>query len=976
SLRAEIVGAVIDAGLAVNQEDLSYYENTAEIPGNGLDDDNNGYVDDVQGWNAYNSSGTLPGSTHGTHVAGIIGAVGNNGIGISGVNWQVSILPIAGSSGNEATVLEAYAYALHLRKLYNQSQGNEGAFVVASNSSFGVNFGQPANFPLWCAMYDSLGQAGILNAVATMNTPADVDLNGDMPSTCGSEYVIAVTNTTDQDQKNPGSAFGQVNIDLGAPGTQILSTFPNDGYGSLTGTSMATPHVAGAISLLVAASCPGWMIRYRNDPAEVALLYKALILNETDALGPLQGLVATSGRLNVNNSLLALEDSCMALSNSCLPPYQISGSGLTDSSIWLNWAFVGNPSGFQIRLREAGAANWQDSISLIQPPFVVDGLSACTDYEFQVQANCGGDLSEYLCIQAISSEGCCEPPTTASLDLLTDSTVDLFWHEVFGATLYSLRYRAIGAPTWIDLTSQDTSLLLSNLAACTTYEYQLATTCDTVEIGFSASRLFTSSGCGSCLDLTYCPAGGNTVEFEWINQIQLGPIDNFSGANSGYGDFTDVSYQLSLDSTYQLFLTPGFDGPPFAESWRIWVDLNQDGMFQDSTELIYDPGPQSGQVQALLSFPPGTPGGSTRMRIAMKFPGFGSPSPPEACGLFEAGEVEDYCITLTSGDSVFCERPQQLEVERLIPTQGLKLTWAPVPGASQYLIRWTSPNSTVFETDTVASSEFVLQNLPACNSYQFAVQAICTAFGSGYSSTISARSPGCGACLDMPYCTDIVSLGDNEWIQGLQIGGFNFQSGPDGGYGQYPNFTIEGTRGDSLELVLWPGFATLKRDLHWKVWGDWNQDGIFTENEAIFVTNQANQDTVRATGMLPADALGGNTRLRIGMGREEVPEVCLGAAFGEVEDYCFRVNYPTSLPEFETFSVVILPNPTQDRVEIRSPTGVDHLVVTNLLGQVMLERTFTDSEPYQVSLADLPSGIYLFRLRQNQQFTSEKIWKQ
>ena len=103
-----IVVAVIDGGTDWTHEDLMCWVNAHEIPNNGIDDDGNGYIDDYRGWNAYNHNGYIGSSSHGTHVAGIIGAIGNNGKGVCGVNWNVRIMPICGSSGNESIVVEAY----------------------------------------------------------------------------------------------------------------------------------------------------------------------------------------------------------------------------------------------------------------------------------------------------------------------------------------------------------------------------------------------------------------------------------------------------------------------------------------------------------------------------------------------------------------------------------------------------------------------------------------------------------------------------------------------------------------------------------------------------------------------------------------------------------------------------------------------------------------------------------------------------
>lgn len=302
----EIVVAVVDSGFDLSHPDLDFWKNEAEIPGNGVDDDENGYVDDYDGWNAYTSSGTITSEFHGHHVSGTVAARGNNELGVVGVNWGAKVMPIQGSSGNEATVIEAYGYAYELRATYNETDGADGAFVVATNASFGVDFGDPANYPIWCGFYDDLGAVGILSAGATANIGIDIDTQGDVPTACASDYMIAVTNMTHNDTKNNGAAFGATTIDLGAPGTSVLSTVPGGGYSTATGTSMATPHVAGATALMVAGFSGERLQAYKDNPGDVILDVKAALLDGTD---PIDGLVTVSGgRLNLYNSLLETFD--------------------------------------------------------------------------------------------------------------------------------------------------------------------------------------------------------------------------------------------------------------------------------------------------------------------------------------------------------------------------------------------------------------------------------------------------------------------------------------------------------------------------------------------------------------------------------------------------------------------------------------------------------------------------------------------
>jgi len=294
-----IVIAVIDNGFQLDHPDIEYWKNNQEIPSNGIDDDGNGYIDDYDGWNAYNQSPNFPNpQSHGTHVTGIAGAIGDNDRGVTGVNWNSLIMPVAGQSSLESIVVEAYSYVYEMRKRYNDSEGATGAFVVVTNSSFGVDFGNPEDFPIWAAMYDSLGQEGVLSAGATMNSNVNIDEVGDIPTSLPNEHLITVNNSDRNDNHYP-SGWGIESIDLSAPGRDIWSTNINDGYSKKTGTSMATPHVAGAVALLFAAADSNFMVNYHENPGDVALLIKNFILESTDPIPDMEGKTVTGGRLNV-----------------------------------------------------------------------------------------------------------------------------------------------------------------------------------------------------------------------------------------------------------------------------------------------------------------------------------------------------------------------------------------------------------------------------------------------------------------------------------------------------------------------------------------------------------------------------------------------------------------------------------------------------------------------------------------------------
>jgi len=176
-LEDDIVVCIIEGG---NLEHVDLQDNAwvneLEIPDNGIDDDENGYIDDYLGWNvaSEDDNGVLQGG-HGTSVMGMIGAQGNNTIGVVGINHNVKMMSVAGENiFDEASVIEAYDYPMQMRILYEETGGAKGAFVVSTNASWGIDNGDPNDVPIWCAFYDELGANGILNCGATTNNNATV----------------------------------------------------------------------------------------------------------------------------------------------------------------------------------------------------------------------------------------------------------------------------------------------------------------------------------------------------------------------------------------------------------------------------------------------------------------------------------------------------------------------------------------------------------------------------------------------------------------------------------------------------------------------------------------------------------------------------------------------------------------------------------------------------------------------------------
>lgn len=308
----QIVVAVLEGGGSNwGHTDIvtNHWVNTGEIPGNGQDDDGNGYLDDYDGWNTTSNNDNISAGSHGTAVSGMIGAKGNNNNGGAGVNWDVGIMQVQMGGLSESNVIAAYNYPYVMRNMFNNTNGQQGAFVVATNASWGIDLADPSNYPVWCAYYDDLGEVGILNCGATANAQYNIDTQGDMPTGCGSDYMVSVTATNSNDVRT-FSGYGATTIDLAAPGESVYLPSGSSGYSSTSGTSFATPCVAGAIALVYSVPCSDLASSAITNPQSTADAVRGYILNGVDVVSNLVGETVTGGRLNAYNSVNMAMGNC------------------------------------------------------------------------------------------------------------------------------------------------------------------------------------------------------------------------------------------------------------------------------------------------------------------------------------------------------------------------------------------------------------------------------------------------------------------------------------------------------------------------------------------------------------------------------------------------------------------------------------------------------------------------------------------
>jgi subtilisin family serine protease len=277
-----IVVAVLDTGVDYTHPDLAgnIWINPGEIPNNGIDDDGNGYVDDVYGYDFINNDNDpMDDNGHGTHCAGIIGALGNNGIGVAGVNWKVKIMPLkflrADGTGDTAASLNAIAYARRM-----------GADIIS------CSWGGKAKSQ---ALRDAIASTNALFPCAAGNEGSDNDKTPHYPSGFDLPQIISVAASDAKDGIPAFSNYGATKVDVAAPGDWIMSTYPTSlghQYVKMKGTSMATPFVSGLAALLLA-----------KEPSLTPAKLKARIMDTVDKLPGFAGKTVSGGRINVYKAL-------------------------------------------------------------------------------------------------------------------------------------------------------------------------------------------------------------------------------------------------------------------------------------------------------------------------------------------------------------------------------------------------------------------------------------------------------------------------------------------------------------------------------------------------------------------------------------------------------------------------------------------------------------------------------------------------
>ncbi|MCZ6530258.1 MAG: S8 family serine peptidase [Chloroflexi bacterium] len=463
-----VVVAVLDSGITLNHSDLSanLWVNPGETAGNGIDDDGNGKIDDVNGWDFVNGDNNPTDdetNLHGTHVSGIVGAKGNDGSGIAGITWTVQLMSLkildASNSGTTADAISAGQYAQA-----------EGAQII--NASFGgPNFSQAAK--------DAIDAFSGLFVASAGNDGTDNDVTPVYPACFTSTNIVAVAATDQNDALASFSNFGTTCVDLAAPGVNIFSDNSVGFVSVLDGTSFSAPMVSGVAALLKA-----------QEPNRSTAEIRSAILDNVDAKASLSGKVATGGRLNARAALAALAP---------LAPSGLAGTAAGATQVDLTWTDnSAGETGYEVQ-RKTGSGSFTTLANLAanSTSHADTTTTELTTHTYRVRASNSGTNSGFSSEVSVTTPPAAPTGLTATAD--STSAITLTWTDnSAGETGYEIQRKSGGGAFAAVTTTaaNGTSHTDSGLAAGTTFTYQVRATGTGGNSSFSAEASATTQGGG------------------------------------------------------------------------------------------------------------------------------------------------------------------------------------------------------------------------------------------------------------------------------------------------------------------------------------------------------------------------------------------------------------------------------------------------------------------------------------------------
>ena len=867
--------------------------------------------------------------------------------------------------------------------------GNDG-----NNNSYN---GSPLNGN---SSYDKLtGHSTSKNNLVVANAQdANIDSNGNLVS-------VSINSSSSE---GPTDDL-RIKPDITGNGTSVTSTYDSSdsAYGTITGTSMASPNVTGTLLLL--------QQHYNNLYGSFmrAATLKGLALHTADDAGPAgPDAVYGWGLLNAKSAAetISAEGTSAKIEELTLNSGQtyeitVNADGINDLIASISWTDLPGTATTQtnsstarlvndldIRVTQSGSTFYPYRLTSItsngtgdnsvDPYERVNVANASGSYTITIYHKgslSSGSQNYSLILTGITEEAVvCEATTPANVSVsgVGSTSAIVSYDAVTGAT-YELRYRETGTSSWTVQSASATSATLTGLTSETSYEVQVRSVCnDGSTSNYSSTKTFTTSE----VQLNYCGSQGNNVNDEYISRVQLGSIDNSSGAGNGYSDFTNLSTSLSKNVSSAISITPTWTGTQYNEAYSVWIDYNQDGDFNDAGEQVFTrSATQNSPVSGSFIVPSSALEGATRMRVSMKYNGI-----PTACESFSYGEVEDYTVTISgsTADTEAPSAPTNLSANNITETT-VDLSWnasSDNVGVTGYDVY---QGSSLLGSATGTTAQ--ITGLTANTTYNFYVEAK-DAEGniSAASNTVSVTTSGAPA---VNYCPSQGNNSSYEWIDLVALNGMSNATGDDGGYADYTNQVASLPYGSNT-INISAGFSGSSYTEYWKIWIDYNKNGIFESSELVVSGSSSSSATLSGTFTVPTSALAGTTRMRVSMKYNAAQTACESFSYGEVEDYTVNIGQSVNAIATTTqegqelgnetiasFEAKLYPNPVSGNILNVSMNDARETTyqVFDMMGKKVLQGNLSSGT---IQVNGLSSGVYLLKLNDGQKEVAKKFIKQ
>lgn len=841
--------------------------------------------------------------------------------------------------------------------------------------------------------YDKLAGTSVAknNLVIASANDADIDANGNLLSVSISTF--SSQGPTDDLRIKP---------DITGNGAGIYSTYDgaDNAYNSISGTSMSAPNVTGTLLLLQQHA--------KNIRGEflLAATLKGLVLHTADDAGMTgPDAIWGWGLLNGKKAAEAITNNGVnsLVTERVLQPgetysFTVNSDGINNLMASISWT---DPAGvasstlnlttpilvndLDIRVSRNGTTWYPWRLTgvntnglgdnIVDPYERIEVANASGTYTISVshKGNLTNNKQNYsLIVTGIINQDLCkaEIPSGLAVSNVTDNSAMVSW-QVAQGIIYDIEYQPEEATVWTRVTDCSSPHLIQGLSESAGYRVRIRSRCS----NGSASDFSTSINFKTTEKIiTYCSSSAVSTS-EFINHVQLSVlnttlIDHLSGNNGGYALFDFAFKTLTGGISCNISIAPGWTGAARNEAYMVWIDYNQDGVFDDTNELVFTRSiTTDSPVTGTFTVPSNIKTGVTRMRVSMKANGF-----PSACESNFYGEVEDYLITLGEPviDNEAPTAPENLAASNKT-INSLELAWSASYdniGVSGYDVYMDGALKT-----TATNTNVSIAGLSAATSYSFYVKAKDAAGNiSEQSSAISATT------LDfvVNYCSSYGSAKNSEYINSVKVESDIINSGRDSGYGDYTSHTFSLLR-SSNNITITPGWDGKIRNEAYSVWIDYNGDGDFDDaGELVFSQAKTSASSVTGSFAIPANVAARTTRMRVSIKFNSFPAPCETNFNGEVEDYL--VNIPpavngdgeiskksatigTEVQELSLQEFKVYPNPANERLNMvfdgYEPTSVR---IFNSLGMLVIERRIENS----IDISNLTNGLYIIELLDEQ----------